>query len=107
VGTKPRNVTRILGAIAAVVGLAVLFVRTRPPALAVAPSTPADAVAIAAQKVCPIGGQPLETSEIPLKVSRGGRAVFLCCECCLDEVQADPDRYLTAAASPPPAVHHK
>jgi hypothetical protein len=93
---------RILAAIAAVVGMAVPFALTRARTLTVAPSTAADAAAIAAQKMCPIGGVALGTSEIPLKVSRGDRAVFLCCECCLEELQANPDTYLTAAE---PARH--
>ena len=98
----PRNLTCILAAAAAGLGLTALIALTRPRTLTVAPSTAADAAAIAAQKVCPIGGQALGTTDIPLKVSRGDRAVFLCCECCLEEVQADPDTYLTAAV---PALH--
>lgn len=102
-----RSLIRSLVAVAASLGLVTLFVLTRTPALAVVPSTAADAAAIAVQKVCPVGGQPLAAMDVPLKVSRGESAVFLCCECCLEEVQADPDRYLTVAVEPSPTTTNR
>jgi hypothetical protein len=35
---------------------------------------------------------------VPVKVTRGGRSVFLCCQACLKKVQADPDKFLGAPA---------
>jgi hypothetical protein len=79
-------------------------------ALTVTRSTEADAAAIAAQKVCPVTHEPLG-GEMgpPLKVARGDRAVFVCCEQCVPKIQANPDAYLAAAtpaARPAPAAEY-
>jgi hypothetical protein len=70
------------------------------PALAVAPPTEADTAAIAAQKVCKVSGDPLDSMGGPLKVTLGDRSTFVCCKACVDKIESDPDRYL---AAPPPA----
>jgi hypothetical protein len=70
------------------------------PSPVVAPATDADRAAIAAQKVCKVSGEPLDSMGGPLKVTLGDRSTFICCKACLDKIQADPDRYLPA---PPPA----
>ncbi|GAC1337651.1 MAG: hypothetical protein NVSMB14_04790 [Isosphaeraceae bacterium] len=59
-------------------------------------SSKADAPAIAAQKTCPVSHEPLGSMGAPLKVSRDGKALFLCCKGCLKQVQANPDKYLGA-----------
>jgi hypothetical protein len=73
------------------------------PALTVSKSTQADAAAIAAQKVCPITHQSLGKMGSPLKIARGDRAIFVCCEGCVPKIQANPDAYLGAVASAVPA----
>lgn len=65
-------------------------------------ATKADEKAIAAQKVCPVSGEDLGSMGGPIKVTRGGRSVFLCCAACLKKVQAEPDKYLGSA--PPTAT---
>ena len=59
-------------------------------------STKADAPAIAVQKVCPVSREPLGSMGAPLKVSRDGKAIFLCCKNCLKQVQTNPDKYFGA-----------
>src|SRR5207248_9650454 len=40
-------------------------------------ATPADQQAIAMQKTCPNSGEPLGSMGVPIKVTRGGRSIFL------------------------------
>jgi len=63
--------------------------------------TKADEKAIAAIKVCPVSGEEL-SGEMgpPIKVTRGGSSVYLCCKNCLKKVEADPDKFFSASASP-------
>ncbi len=63
--------------------------------------TSADEKAIAALKVCPVSGEELG-GEMgpPIKVTRGDSAIFLCCKNCLKQVQANPDKFFTASATP-------
>lgn len=56
----------------------------------------ADQAAIDAQKTCPISGKPLGSMGVPIKVSRGDAAVFLCCPGCVEQVKAEPDKFLGA-----------
>ena len=65
--------------------------------VAFAKATKADEKAIAAQKVCPVSREELGSMGTPIKVTRGGSSVFLCCAACLKKVQADPDKYLGPA----------
>ncbi len=69
--------------------------------LKVSKPTQADQKAIAAQKVCPITGEDLESMGMPIKISDGDRSVFVCCRGCLAKVQADPGKYLTASVPTP------
>jgi hypothetical protein len=62
-------------------------------------ATNADQNAISAQKVCPVSGEALGSMGMPVKVTRGSRAVFLCCQNCLKKVLAEPDKYLVATAA--------
>lgn len=67
--------------------------------LAFSQATPADHAAIAAQRVCPVSAKELGSMGTPTKVTRGTRAIFLCCDCptCTRTIKADPDRYLGAS----------
>jgi len=67
-----------------------------PAALSYARATPADQAAINAQRVCPVSGKSLGAMGTPIKVTRGDRSVFLCCQGCLGKVRANPDHYLGA-----------
>jgi hypothetical protein len=71
---------------------------TAPAALpiTVARAAQADQATINAQRVCPVSGKPLGSMGGPIKVVRGNRAVFLCCQGCVRTVQAAPDRYFGA-----------
>jgi hypothetical protein len=76
--------------------------------LAVGNATKADEKAIAALKVCPVSGEELG-GEMgpPIKVTRGGSSIFLCCKNCLKQVQANPDKFFSASATPHgEAGHH-
>jgi hypothetical protein len=61
--------------------------------------TKADEKAIAAQKICPVSGEELG-GEMgpPVKITRGGRSIFLCCKNCLKKIEADPDKYFGLAS---------
>jgi hypothetical protein len=63
-------------------------------------ATKADEKAIATQKVCPVSGEELG-GEMgpPLKVTRGGKTVFLCCKNCLTQVQANPEKFFADSAA--------
>jgi hypothetical protein len=67
-----------------------------PPTITYAPATQADQAAINAQRVCPVSRKPLGAMGGPIKVTRGDRSVFLCCQGCLGKVTANPDAYFRA-----------
>jgi hypothetical protein len=73
--------------------------RTKPEALSISRSTAADRAAIDAQRVCKVSGEPLGSMGVPIKVTRGDRSVFLCCQGCVRRIQANPDRYLGIASA--------
>ncbi|MGO8898424.1 MAG: hypothetical protein ACLQU5_08740 [Isosphaeraceae bacterium] len=61
----------------------------------------ADEKAIAAQRVCPVSGEELGGAMgPPIKVTRRGSSVFLCCKNCLKKVQTDPDQFFSVSATP-------
>lgn len=64
-------------------------------------ATLADQASLRTQKVCKVGGGEFGWAAAPIKVTRGGRSVFVCCEACARKVEADPDRYLGPQAPPP------
>ncbi|MFO0890942.1 MAG: hypothetical protein U0790_17585 [Isosphaeraceae bacterium] len=70
-------------------------------AITVAKVTKADEKAIAASKTCPVSGEELG-GEMgpPIKVTRGGKTIFLCCKNCLKKVQASPEKFFGASATP-------
>jgi hypothetical protein len=75
--------------------------------IAVGPATKADEKAIAAQRVCPVSSEELGEMGPPVKVTRGERSIFLCCKNCLKQVQADPEKFFSASATPKSdAAHH-
>ena len=64
------------------------------PEITVTSTTQADAAGIAAQKVCPIIDEPLGSMGTPIKVSVGGKPIYLCCKGCIKRVKAEPAKYL-------------
>lgn len=83
------------------------FARAETGALTVTKATKADAPAIARLKLCPVSGEELGSMGGPLKVARGNNATFLCCQGCLEKVEADPVKYLGAAAGAGTPAHHE
>ena len=71
-------------------------VRPAPAAFTFASASRADQPAIQAQRVCAVTGKSLGSMGTPLKVTRGDRSVFLCCQGCLAKVTANPDQYFGA-----------
>ena len=57
-------------------------------------STLADANAIAAQRLCPVMDEPLNSMGGPLKVNVKGKAVYICCAGCAKKLNATPDEFL-------------
>lgn len=76
-------------------------------ALTVTTATKADEPALARMKRCPVSGEELGSMGPPLKVARGESSTFLCCKGCLKKVEADPGKYLGAAAAPDAKADHK
>jgi hypothetical protein len=75
--------------------------------ITVGPATKADEKAVAAAKVCPVSGEVLGCEMgPPIKVTRGGTAIFLCCRGCLKDVRANPDKFFGASAASPHAAGH-
>jgi len=69
--------------------------------IAVGKVTKADEKAIAAIKVCLVSGEELGGAMgPPVKLTRGGSSVYLCCKNCLKKVEADPDKFFSASATP-------
>jgi hypothetical protein len=68
--------------------------RILPASLSITRSTAVDQGAINAQRVCKVSGEPLGSMGTPLKVTRGDRSVFLCCQGCVKRIQANADQYL-------------
>jgi YHS domain-containing protein len=50
------------------------------------------------QKFCPVSGELLGSMGKPYKTTVKGRTVFLCCDGCLAEMNAHPDKYLKKLA---------
>jgi hypothetical protein len=58
-----------------------------------------------AQKICPVTKKPLGSMGSPIKMSVAGRSVFVCCDGCIETLNAKPSRYLTPGQGQPPAHH--
>ena len=54
----------------------------------------ADRKAAREQKLCPVTELPLGSMGKPIKLTVEGEAVFLCCQGCVDEIKAEPRKYL-------------
>jgi hypothetical protein len=46
------------------------------------------------QRTCPVTRELLGAHGRPLKITIGQRTVFVCCQGCLNDLKADPERYL-------------
>jgi len=57
--------------------------------------SPEDRALAEKQKVCPVSGEPLGSMGVPERVEVHGRPVFICCDSCLEELNENPDRYLS------------
>lgn len=60
--------------------------------------SPEDQKLASAQATCPVTGEPLGSMGVPPKVTVKGEAVFLCCQSCQKQAQADPDGTLKKVA---------
>ena len=47
------------------------------------------------QRTCPVTGDLLGSDGRPLKVLIGSRTVFVCCQGCVNDLKANPERYLS------------
>ncbi len=56
----------------------------------------ADAPFIAAQKLCPVMDEPLDSMGGPYQVDANGKAIYICCPGCAKKIVAEPQKYLTA-----------
>lgn len=70
-----------------------------PAVITYAKATRDDQAAINAQRVCKISGEGLFAMGGPVKVSRGDKSVFICCQSCLKTIQANPDKFHGPTAS--------
>ncbi len=66
--------------------------------LTVSTSTTADKAAIDQQRVCAVAGSQLGGMGTPVKVTRNGQSLFLCCKGCVAKVEKDPAGYFAKAA---------
>jgi len=55
----------------------------------------ADKPYVAAQKMCPVMDEPLDSMGGPYRVHAAGKAVYICCPGCAKKIAAAPDKYLT------------
>lgn len=60
----------------------------------------ADRAAALAQKICPVSNEPLGSMGAPIKLTVAGRDVFICCDGCRKELEANPDKYLAKLDGP-------
>ena len=74
--------------------------------ISVSRATKADAEAVAAQGTCPISEGDLNAMGGPIKLSKGGESVFVCCPACIDAVKADAATYLGAGPDADPDGGH-
>lgn len=60
--------------------------------------SPEDRTLAAAQKTCPITGEPLGSMGVPPKLTIKDHVVFVCCSSCTKKAEADPEKTLKAIA---------
>ncbi len=46
------------------------------------------------QKTCPVTGGPLGSMGKPIRVSVGGKSIYVCCQGCVGTVEKNPEKYL-------------
>lgn len=56
--------------------------------------SPEDAASAEKQHMCPVSDEMLGTMGPPIKVEVNGKEVWICCESCRDEIEANPEQYL-------------
>lgn len=56
--------------------------------------SPEDAASAEKQHMCPVSGEMLGTMGPPIKVEVSGKEVWICCDSCKDEIEANPEKYL-------------
>ena len=71
--------------------------------ITVTKATAADQKAINAQKVCKVSHEALGSMGVPLKATRGDKSILVCCQGCIKEIKADPDKFFGPLASAPAA----
>lgn len=64
------------------------------------------AAAIETQQVCPVSGQPLGSMGKAVPVAVGEHTVYVCCEGCIAQVKAEPQKYLAMVRGSTGAVPH-
>jgi hypothetical protein len=51
------------------------------------------------QTICPVTGQKLGSMGRPIPVSANGETIYVCCQGCVEAVQAEPAKYLAIVHS--------
>lgn len=69
----------------------------------VVPMTDADQAAVARQRLCPVTNDEF-THGPPIKLSYGDRAIYVCCDSCIAEVRAAPQRFFATTTAGADAV---
>ncbi len=69
--------------------------------ITVSKATAADQKAINVQKVCKVSNEALGSMGVPLKVTRGDKSILVCCQGCVKDIKADPDKFFGPLASAP------
>ncbi|MDG3003190.1 heavy metal-binding domain-containing protein [Paludisphaera mucosa] len=67
---------------------------------------PADRALALGQKVCPVTGKPLGSMGTPVRAVVKGRPLLLCCDGCVDALNAQPEKYLAKLKPAPSPAHH-
>ena len=65
--------------------------------MAVTTATAADEAPVRAQGTCPVLNTRLGSMGTPIKVTHGGRSLFLCCQGCVSKFEQNPDYYFAQA----------
>lgn len=60
----------------------------------------AEQAAALQQRICPVTQELLGSMGKPIRVNVNGRAIFVCCEGCVQAVQRNPNRYLKSSLRP-------
>ncbi len=55
---------------------------------------PEDAATVVKQHFCPVSGEMLGTMGAPIKMDVTGQSVWICCDCCQDQILENSDKCL-------------